>query len=69
MQDGALPTTFDAAKVAECRVSAAAMRNRAMATQDPAMRQTLVQIADEWDRLAAEIEKVLNAKPRPAAGR
>jgi hypothetical protein len=63
MQDGARPTIFDAAKVAECRVSAAAMRNRAMATQDPDMRHTMVQIADEWDRLAAEIEMVLSVKP------
>lgn len=62
MQDGALPSVFNKRKVDECRVSASAIRNRAMATKDPDMRRTLVQIADEWDRLAAEIETVLSGK-------
>ena len=52
-------SVFDAARVAECRESASAMRNRAMAATDPDTRQMLVRIADEWDRLATEIEKIL----------
>jgi hypothetical protein len=56
---GGLPSVFNAAKVDECRVNASAMRNRAMAAKDPDVRQTMMQIADEWDRLAAEIEAAL----------
>jgi hypothetical protein len=55
-------SSFDAAAVAECRESASAMRNRAMAAKDPDMRHALVRIADEWDRLAAEIEKFLRLR-------
>ena len=63
MQDGVPPSIFNAAKVTNCRDSAAAMRNRAMAATDADMRQTMLRIADEWDRLAAEIEAALARLP------
>jgi hypothetical protein len=58
---GTSASLFNAASVAECRESASALRNRAMVAKDPEMRRTLVKIADEWDRLAGEIEAMLPA--------
>jgi len=61
MQDGALPLIFDEAKVRECRDNASSLRNRAMAAEDRERRQALVRIAEEWDRLADEIEELVRA--------
>jgi len=54
--DGASPI-FSRGKAAECRENASKMRNRAMAATDADLRQALIEIADQWDILAAEIEK------------
>lgn len=48
---------FTPAKANECRDRAAQVRNRAMAAVDATNRQALLDIARQWDVLAAEIDK------------
>jgi hypothetical protein len=56
MQDGQRPSDLKPATPAECRERAAWLRDRAMALKDPEAR-AMVLAAEEWDRLALEIEK------------
>jgi hypothetical protein len=45
----------------ECRANASAARNRAMMAADSELKLTFIKVADEWDVLAAEIERFRNA--------
>jgi hypothetical protein len=63
MNDDDASPIFSRSKAAECRENASKIRNRAMVVTDPDLRQTLIEIAEQWDILAAEIEKQYGGPP------
>jgi hypothetical protein len=63
MNDNDASPIFSRGKAAECRENASKVRNRAMAVTDTDLRQTLIEIAEQWDILAVEIEKQYDGPP------
>jgi len=62
MQDDARLADSKMATPAECRRRGARLRDRAMTIKDPDARSEVVQAAEQWESLAAEIESVLGLK-------
>jgi len=56
MKDDQRPSDLKPATPAECRERAAWLRDRAMALEDSEAR-AMVLAAEEWERLALEIER------------